>query len=108
MSVFGKKTVDRCLSVWHVEISGRECPGGGTKMAKSKKKYDPKWTVGISEKLLRRICKVLDLDPRDFFVGQPLDDERLYGSEQVLEFIIQSAEMLLAAIEGKARKAVRK
>lgn len=77
-------------------------------MAKSKKKYDPKWTVGISEKLLRRICKVLDLDPRDFFVGQPLDDERLYGSEQVLEFIIQSAEMLLAAIEGKARKAVRK
>lgn len=77
-------------------------------MAKSKGKYDPKWTVGISEKLLRRICKVLDLDPRDFFVGQPLDDERLYGSEQVLEFIIQSAEMLLAAIEGKARKAVRK
>jgi len=77
-------------------------------MAKSKKKYDPKWTVGISEKLLRRICKVLDLDPRDFFVGQPLDDERLYGSEQVLEFIVQSAEMLLAAIEGKARKAVRK
>jgi len=77
-------------------------------MAKSKKKYDPKWTVGISEKLLRRICKVLDLDPRDFFVGQPLDDDRLYGSEQVLEFIIQAAEMLLAAIEGKARKAVRK
>jgi len=77
-------------------------------MAKSKKKYDPKWTVGISEKLLRRICKVLDLDPRDFFVGQPLDDERLYGSEQVLEFIIQAAEMLLCAVEGKARKAVRK
>ena len=77
-------------------------------MAKSKGKYDPKWTVGISEKLLRRICKVLDLDPRDFFVGQPLDDERLYGSEQVLEFIIQSAEMLLCAVEAKVRKAVRK
>jgi len=78
-------------------------------MAKSKKKaYDPEWTIGISERTLRRICKFLELDPNDFLVGQPLDDDRIYKCEQVLYFVSQATEMLLTSIEKRARKAVRK
>jgi len=62
----------------------------------AKRRYDPVWCVTVPLKTLKRICKVLELDPNEFMIGKDLD---VMKSLLVQEFLIQSAEAVLSACE---------